>query len=72
MSNKILSRLFLISIGIMLLTTIIPTQPAKASITTTYSDDFNSYSDNAAPSKSWYTFWTSFTYAKVNRSIYYP
>jgi hypothetical protein len=54
----------------MLLTTFLPTQTASAYTTTVYSDDFNSYADNAAPSQSWYTFWTNFTYAKVNRTIH--
>jgi len=49
---------------------IVPLGSAMTVTTTTYSDDFNSYSDNSAPSQSWYTFWTNFTYAKVNRTIY--
>ena len=49
---------------------IAPLVGATITSTTNYTDDFNSYSDNSAPSGSWYTFYTNFTYAKVNRTIY--
>lgn len=46
-----------------------PLSLATLTTTTNYTDTFNTYSDNSAPSQSWYTFYTTFTYAKVNRTI---